>query len=100
MRFLVLFLSIIFYSCAGYRVTKFSTNSIRIGDNKELVIEQFGNPFKVEKNKSLEVLYYKEAVDVSNYTYILTTILTFENSVLVKMEQKEEIPNKVEIKSE
>lgn len=96
-KVIAVLLSVIFYSCAGYRITKFSEKSVQLGISKEFIMDKFGPPFKVEKSQSIETLYYKEAVDASGYTYILTTSLIFENSVLIKMEQKEEIPDKVKI---
>lgn len=95
----ITFFILLFNSCAGYRTTKITTNIINVGDKKEFVLKKLGKPFKIDSKKGSDVLYYKEVVDVSNYTYILTTELTFENSILVKIEQKEEqTPDKLEIK--
>ncbi len=92
-------------SCAGYRVTKFTSDSIKLGTNREFVLKKFGKPFKTESfinnDITTDIIYYKEAVDVSSYTFILTSVLTFENSVLVKFEQIEEhIPDVSNIKTE
>jgi len=97
----VVFITFIVFcsSCAGYRVTKFTTGSIKLGDKKEVILKKFGKPFKSDLQKEDEVIYYKEVVDVSSYTYILTTKLTFENSILIGIEQNEEqTPDKIEIK--
>lgn len=84
----------IIFSCAGYRKTQFTASSVNIGMNKEIVIKRFGYPFKTdsyEKDKNLyEIFYYKEPVDVSSYTYIVTTILTFKNQFLIDIKQEEE----------
>lgn len=85
---------IVISSCAGYRKTQFTNSSITIGMNKDVIIKKFGDPFKTdsyEKDKNLyEIFYYKEPVDVSSYTYIITTILTFKNNLLIDIKQKEE----------
>lgn len=97
---LIIFFILLFSSCAGYRTTKITTNIINIGDKKEFVLKKLGKPFKMESQKESEILFYKEVVDVSSYTYILTTELTFENSILIKIKQSEEqTPNKLEIKN-
>lgn len=87
-------MTIFFLSCAGYRVTKITDNSVKLGDKKEFVVKKIGKPFKTESynnnNKLYEIIYYKEAVDVSSYTYILTSVLTFEDSILIKIDQKDE----------
>lgn len=95
----ITFLILLFNSCAGYRATKIITNTINIGDKKEFVLKKLGKPFKIDSKKGSDIFYYKEVVDVSSYTYILTTELTFENSILVEIKQKEEqTPDKLEIK--
>lgn len=38
----------------------------------------------------LRRLHYKEPMVVARYEYILTTSLTFDDSILVKIEQEEE----------
>lgn len=91
-------------SCAGYRVTKITENSIKLGEYKETIVKKIGKPFKInsytDNNKLFEIIYYKEAVDVSSYTYILTSILTFEDSKLIKIEQIEETtPDVLKIKT-
>ncbi len=80
-------------SCAGYRKTVFTLNSLKLGDRIDSVIEKYGQPFKSDvynqNDTHLVKIYYKEAVDVSTYTYMLTTVLTFKDSVLINIEQKE-----------
>jgi len=96
---------VLFLSCAGYRKTKFTLDSVSLGDSIELVIKKYGNPFKTDIDTENEIeikkVYYKEAVDVSSYTYMLTTILTFKNSVLIDIEQNEKyLPDGYNIKVE
>ncbi|WP_198008512.1 hypothetical protein [Flavobacterium sp. ACAM 123] len=68
-------------------------NSVRLGDSIDSVTKKYGNPFKSDVYNQNDIhltkIYYKEAVDVSSYTYILTTVLTFKDSVLINIEQKE-----------
>ncbi len=89
---IILILSLLL-SCAGYRKTTFTLNSLRLGDSINSVTKKYGNPFKSDvynqNNIHLTKIYYKEPVDVSSYTYMLTTILTFKDSVLINIEQKE-----------
>lgn len=99
MKISLLFLIVLFCgSCAGYRVSRFTTDPVKIGSPKELVLKKYGPPFKINSynngNKTLEVLYYKEPMVVARYEYILTTSLTFDDSILVKIEQEEELPFK------
>ncbi len=98
MKYLYIFLiAILTFSCAGYRKTHFPITSIELGVTKEDFMHKFGIPFKSDvyrsENNLIEILSYKEAVDVSSYTYILTSVFTFKNSILVNMEQKEEYPD-------
>lgn len=86
-------------SCAGYRTTKFSPDTIKLGYKKELVMRKIGNPFMVKSKEGYDRLYYKEVVDVSSYTYILTTELVFEKGVLIEINQSDEVPaGEIEIK--
>ena len=105
MKYLILCLLLInLYSCAGYRTTHFTSNSVSIGMNKESAIKKFGKPFKTDSyaadKKNIDILYYKEIVDVSSYTYMLTSILLFENSILTKITQEEEFIPDVSIKTQ
>jgi hypothetical protein len=72
--------------------------------DKEFVMKKFGKPFKTnsytENQKSIDILYYKEIVDVSGYTYVLTSILFFENSILAKITQEEEFIPDISIKTQ
>lgn len=101
---IILFISIILYSCAGYRTTQFTNKSINIGMDKESVMKKFGKPFKtnsyIENSKNIDILYYKEVVDVSSYTYVLTSVLLFENSTLAKISQEEELIPDITVKTE
>lgn len=87
-------------SCVmSFRTTKFSVDTIKLGDRKELVVEKFGNPFMVKSKEGYDELYYKEVVDVSSYTYILTTELVFEKGILIEINQSDEVPaGEIEIK--
>lgn len=94
---LILFtLATLLCSCAGYRTTRFTPDSLKIGISQQNVIDEFGQPFKTDSYKKgsnvYEVFYYKEAVDVSSYTYILTTVLTFRNRLLIDIKQTEDEP--------
>lgn len=105
MKCLIVFLLLVaFYSCAGYRKTQFTDKSVRLGMDKEFVMKKFGKPFKTnsytENNISKEIIYYKEVVDVSSYTYVLTTILLFEDSILKKITQEEEFIPDISIKTQ
>lgn len=105
MKYLILCLLLInLYSCAGYRTTHFTTNSVSLGMKKESIIKKFGVPFKTdsyaENEKGIEVLYYKEIVDVSSYTYVLTSILLFEDTILTKITQEEEFMPDISIKTQ
>lgn len=95
MKVVLLFFIVLFCgSCAGYRVSRFTTDPIKIGSSKEVVLKKYGHPFKINSynngSKILEVLYYKEPMVVARYEYILTTSLTFDDSILIKIEQEEE----------
>jgi hypothetical protein len=89
---IILLLSL-FLSCAGYRKTIFTLNSVRLGDSIDSVTKRYGNPFKSDVYSQNDIhltkIYYKEAVDVSSYTYMLTTVLTFKDSILINIGQKE-----------
>ena len=84
----------LFFSCAGYRKTKFTLNSLNLCDSINSVIKKYGMPFKTniynQNDICLTKIYYKEVVDVSSYRYMLTTELTFKDAVLVKIDQKED----------
>ncbi len=90
------FLIFVLSGCGGYRSTQFEYGTIKTGTDKAEIIQKYGSPFKADvkqENGDLnEILRYKEAVDVGQYTYILTTDLYFENSKLIKIEQKESNP--------
>jgi hypothetical protein len=100
--YLGLLIILLVSSCAlRYRTTRITADSTPLGSSKEFVVNKFGKPFKtdvyMEDKKRVETIYYKEAVDVSVHTYILTSIFRFEDSILIKFEQKEEstpdVPN-------
>jgi hypothetical protein len=85
-------------SCAGYRKTRFTLTSVKLGDHINLITQRFGIPFKssaqFQNDTLLTKVYYKEAVDISSYTYMLTTELIFKDSVLTNIVQNEEyLPN-------
>lgn len=100
--FLCVLVIICFFSCAGYRVTKFTPDKIRLGDAKELVLKKYGKPymmsFSKDGNKVIETFSYKEIVDVDSYSFSVTTTFIFEDAILIKMEQKDDrIDNVVQI---
>ncbi|WP_200871237.1 hypothetical protein [Saccharicrinis fermentans] len=68
-------------------------NSVRLGDSIDSVTKKYGNPFKNDVYNQNDIyltkIYYKEVVDVSTYIYMLTTVLTFKDSILINIEQKE-----------
>jgi hypothetical protein len=76
------------------RTTKFTSEAIYIGMQKKLVIEAFGEPFNMDSysvdSKRIDILYYKEIVDIDAYPHILTTILYFGNGDLETINQESE----------
>ena len=96
---LIILIAVFAASCAGHRIPKFSADTIKLGDRKELVMRKFGTPFMVKSKEGYDELYYKEVVDVSSYTYILTTELVFEKGILIEINQSNEVPaGEIEIK--
>lgn len=83
-------------ACAGYRTTGMSSVTEYLGAAKSDIINKYGTPFKTEayteNDKLIEVISYKEAVDVGPYTYILTTNLQFVDNKLVRVKQVEDAP--------
>jgi len=101
MKYLLLFLSVLaLCSCKDTeiphddRITKFTSEMIYIGMPKNLVIQAFGEPLSrdsySEDSKRIDILCYKEIVDVGDYPYILTTTLYFNNNILGRIEQSSE----------
>lgn len=92
----ILILSIISL-CSCYtrkQISRFLTNTVELGFNKEDFINKFGKPFSQSvsynsENKMEEQLYYKEDLYIGRW-YIVTSIFTFQDSKLVKQEMKEE----------
>ena len=81
-------------SCYTKKISRFSTNRVELGCNKEDFINKFGKPFSQSvsynsENKMKEQLYYKEELYLGMW-YIVTSIFTFQDSKLVKQEIKEE----------
>lgn len=83
--------------CSCYtkkQISRFSTDRIELGFNKEDFINKFGKPFSQSisyngENNTEEKLYYKEELNLGVW-YIVTSIFTFQDSKLVKQEIKEE----------
>lgn len=95
-KILVLFLCITsLCSCYAKRqISRFSSSRIELGFNKKEFINKFGEPFSKavsynSENKLEEKLFYKEELHLGTW-YIVTSIFTFQNSVLVKQEIKED----------
>lgn len=101
--YICFFLVLILYSCGGYRTTKFTLHSLNIGESLCVIIDKYKKPFKTETHYEMDVridnLYYKEVVDVSSYTYILTTVLTFKNLKLIDIKQIDEYIPDVDIRN-
>jgi hypothetical protein len=93
---LVIFALLILTSCAGYRTTSMGAITQHMGVDRDYIINKYGTPFKVDayskNNKEIEIISYKEVVDVGPYTYILTTNLYMENNKLIKVTQQEDVP--------
>ncbi|PTN07244.1 hypothetical protein [Mangrovibacterium marinum] len=87
---------LILASCAGYRTTSLGSVAQHLGVDRDYIIAKYGSPFKVEAytkdNNAIEILSYKEVVDVESYSYILTSDLYFENNILLKISQQEDVP--------
>ncbi len=82
-------------SCVIYKgATQFTADSIRLGMDKEYVMKTFGKPFKtdsyIEDGKNIDILYYKEALYKPVRGYVITTVLRFENSTLMRISQEDE----------
>ena len=90
---LFLFIALLFICSCGARKSMFSDNSIQKGISKTDFIGKYGKPFSssLEEN-GMEILEYKEVVDVREYTYVLSSKFYFKNSELVKMKQEENEP--------
>ncbi len=90
---LFLFIALLFICSCGARKSMFSDNSIHKGISKTEFIEKFGTPFSSSlEEDGMEILEYKEVVDVREYTYVLSSKFYFNNSELVKMKQEENEP--------
>lgn len=81
-------------SCSVQRVSKIVQHDIKPGMTKEQVVSVLGKPYKVamaaEKNITYDQLFYKEELWTGK-THVLTeSILSFENNVLVKIDQGQE----------
>jgi hypothetical protein len=75
------------------RKSMFIKNDIDVGVTKSSFVKTYGPPFSssIEEN-GVEVLEYKEVVDVKEYTYILSSKFYFKNSKLFKTVQEEKDP--------
>lgn len=95
-KILVLFLCITSL-CSCYtkkQISRFSSSRVELGFNKKEFINKFGEPFsKVvsynSENKLEEKLFYKEELYLGVW-YIVTSIFTFQDSILIKQELKED----------
>lgn len=94
---LLILFSAFFVGCGLYNhSTKYPNKEVTIGESKEDILKKYGKPFgesiSIEDGNIIETIYYKERVFVSAYDYILSTYFYFQNSKLIKKEQKEEEP--------
>lgn len=92
--FFLLTLTLASFGCAVQRQTKFTSDAIKPGMTKEAVVSRYGKPYKVsssiDKNHiSHEDLYYKEQLYLGRW-YEVNSILHFENSLFVSLEQGKE----------
>ncbi|QZE13821.1 hypothetical protein K4L44_14910 [Halosquirtibacter laminarini] len=90
---ILLFCSLCTSCFLTHQETIFTLGSLTLGDSIGSVIEKYGNPFKSDiyrqDNIHITKIYYKEPVDDTFNRYVLTTILTFKDSVLVDIEQQD-----------
>lgn len=65
MKISLLFLIVLFCgSCAGYRVSRFTTDPVKIGSPKELVLKKYGPPFKINSyNNVMHKVNKKNIID-------------------------------------
>lgn len=90
----LLMLALASFGCSVQRQTKFTSDAIKPGMTKEAVVSKYGKPYKVsssiDKNQiSHEDLYYKEQLYLGRW-YEVNSILHFENSLFVSLEQGKE----------
>ena len=72
------------------QISKFSSENIKLGIDKNLFIKRFGKPFNKEisytqDNHEKEKLFYKEELNKGAW-YIITTAFTFIDDKLIKQE--------------
>jgi hypothetical protein len=90
----LLMLTLASFGCSVQRQTKFTSDAIKPGMTKQAVVSKYGKPYKVsssiDKNQiSHEDLYYKEQLYLGRW-YEVNSILHFENSLFVSLEQGKE----------
>jgi hypothetical protein len=103
LRIAVLFLMLA--GCSVARQSKFVSQNIPIGIDKEEIKTRFGAPYKIGFYKdndqtTHEDWFYKENLFIEKW-YEVTTILHFQNNKLISVEPGKEIPvytNKILIK--
>ena len=89
-------LTIVLTSCyTSSRISKFSSENINLGIDKNLFIKRYGKPFNKEisytqDNQEKEKLFYKEELNKGTW-YIITT--AFTTSVFITIEQPKLIRN-------
>ncbi|EGW48863.1 hypothetical protein HMPREF0666_03299 [Prevotella sp. C561] len=99
--FSTLIILTLFTSCAIQTHSLFPIDKIHLSTNKISVINICGKPFRsdsyINKDKKIDILYYKEPARVLNQGFIITTILTFENDSLVAIKQYDKNISNIEL---
>ncbi len=93
-RSLLLLIPFLLLACSVQRASNLSAGTIKPGMTKAEVTSLHGKPYKesfnYDANKVLhEDLYYKENIYIHKW-YEITSVLHFENTKLVSMEQEKE----------
>ncbi|WP_373201262.1 hypothetical protein [Phocaeicola vulgatus] len=88
---LTILTTIVLTSCyASNQISKFSSENIELGIEKNLFIKRYGKPLNKETsytqdNQEKEKLFYKEELYKGTW-YIVTTAFTFIDDKLIKQE--------------
>lgn len=88
---LITLTTIVLTSCyTANQISKFSSENIELGIDKNLFIKRYGKPFNKEisytqDHQEKEKLFYKEELNKGTW-YIVTTAFTFIDDKLIKQE--------------
>ena len=88
---LITLTTIVLTSCyTANQISKFSSENIELGIDKNLFIKRYGKPFNKEisytqDHQENEKLFYKEELNKGTW-YIVTTAFTFIDDKLIKQE--------------